>query len=85
MKEENKTSILTAKTPNSIPAFVWMFLKDYKIVISIFVFLAFIAGLWGPLNSMLVKQVINLLPVAQGNNAHILFWPTTYIVLNFIV
>jgi ATP-binding cassette subfamily B protein len=43
------------------------------------------AGLWGPFNSILIKNVINLLPKMQNGDTSILFIPVGLIVLNFFV
>jgi len=42
------------------------------------------AGFWGPFNSVLIKQLINLLPIAT-DNIFVLAFPASLIVTNFIV
>lgn len=51
----------------------------------IFSFLAIIAGFWGPFNSILIKQVIDLLPSVANGDISILILPASLIVVNFIV
>jgi len=68
--------------------FVWHFLKPYKTVVVIFVCIAFLAGCWGPFNSMLIKTMINILSSSQIEkieNISVLTWPAILLVLNFIV
>lgn len=71
--------------PQSLFPFIWHFLKPYKFVTSIFVFLAILAGFWGPFNSMLIKYIINILPQVQTGDTSLLVWPAAFIVLNFII
>lgn len=71
--------------PKTLPAFIWHFLKPYKIVVLVFICLAILAGCWGPFNSMLIKYVINILSSSQKENISLLIWPSILLVLNFIV
>lgn len=71
--------------PKSLPSFILHFLKPYLCITSLFVFLALLAGFWGPFNSILIKQIINLLPQVQMGNTSLLTWPAALIVFNFIV
>ena len=71
--------------PNTPLSFIWYFLKEYKHVVAIHIFLALIAGLWGPLHGILIKNIINLLPNAHKDNLSILFLPASLIIVNFIV
>lgn len=71
--------------PKTLLPFIWHFLRNYKAVCFIFVFLAVSAGFWGPFNSMIVKMIINLLPHVQNGDTSILIVPGSLIVLNFIV
>ena len=52
--------------PKTLFPFIWHFLKEYKMIVYMVVFLSIIAGFWGPLNSVLIKQLIDLLPSANG-------------------
>ena len=47
--------------------------------------LAFIAGFWGPFNSMLIKHLINLLPGVENGDVSILVLPASLVVINFII
>lgn len=75
----------STELPKTIFRFIWHFLSKFKVAVSFYVFLSLIAGLWGPFNSILIKNVINLLPQVQGGDASILFIPVGLIVLNFLV
>jgi ATP-binding cassette subfamily B protein len=69
----------------TLPSFIWHFLRPYKIIALIVVFLALLAGFWGPFNNILIKYIINILPQVQLGNSSLLTWPAILIVLNFIV
>jgi len=71
--------------PKKLWPFIWHFLREFKIAVAVFIFLAIVAGFWGPFNSILIKTIINLLPQAQGGDVGVLFIPVSLIVLNFIV
>lgn len=73
------------KLPKTLPSFIWFFLRPNRIMAVIFVFLAILAGFWGPLNSLLIKHIINALPQVQGGGISILTWPLALIVLNFVL
>jgi ATP-binding cassette subfamily B protein len=47
--------------------------------------LALAAGLWGPLNSVLVKQLIDSLAVVSNDDTSYILWPAALIVLNFLL
>lgn len=71
--------------PKTLFPFIWHFLKEHKMIVYMVIFLSIIAGFWGPLNSVLIKQLIDLLPSAHGGNVAVLAIPASLIVLNFIV
>jgi ATP-binding cassette subfamily B protein len=71
--------------PKQLGAFVWHFLKPYRYVALVYVLLGIGAGLWTPLNSVIVKKFIDLLPQASDGNVTILMLPAALIVINFIV
>lgn len=71
--------------PNSVPKFFWLFLKPYKWVVFSYVFLALAAGLWGPLNSIIVKNLLNSLAEVKSDDFSILYLPAFLIIINFIV
>ncbi len=71
--------------PKTLFPFLWHVLKEYKPAVFIYVLLALAAGFWGPFNSMLLRQLINLLPNASGGNTGILIFPASLIVINFII
>ena len=71
--------------PNRLFPFIWYFLRDYKAATFAYIFLGLVAGLWAPVNSFLIKELIDLLPQIQNNNIKILFWPASWIVLSFII
>ncbi len=71
--------------PKTLFPFIWHFLQEYKPAAAIYALLAIAAGFWGPCNSMLIKQLINLLPHAVGGDTWILVFPASLVVINFIV
>ncbi len=79
MIEKDKT------LPKTLFPFIWHFLREYKTAVIFYIMLAIVAGFWGPFNSMLIKQVINLLPSVSGGDISILIVPAILIVINFIV
>ncbi len=71
--------------PKSFFLFTCHFLKQYKLVVVIFCLLGFCAGLWGPFNNILIKQLIDLLPHAREDGFAILAPSSVMIVANFII
>ncbi len=71
--------------PKTLSSFIWHFLKSYKLIGSIFILLAILAGFWGPFNSILIKNIINILPQIKDGDMGPLILPAALIVLNFIV
>ncbi|MCT4635797.1 MAG: ABC transporter ATP-binding protein/permease [Rickettsiales bacterium] len=69
--------------PKTLYPFIWHFLRKYKITVAIFVFLSLMAGLWGPFNSLLLKNIVNL--SVDGKNVSVLILPISLIVINFIL
>ncbi|HJN37507.1 MAG TPA: ABC transporter ATP-binding protein [Gammaproteobacteria bacterium] len=73
------------KLPKTLFPFIGHFLKNFKSVVTIYCILAIIAGVWGPFNSILIKNVIDLLPHIKNGEASVILLPVSLIVLNFIV
>jgi ATP-binding cassette subfamily B protein len=71
--------------PQTLPSFIWHFLKPYKTIVIIFISLALFAGCYGPFNSMLIKYTINILSSLHGEDISLLILPSILLVLNFIV
>ncbi len=71
--------------PRTLFPFIGYFLKGHKSAIVPYCLLAFAAGFWGPLNSLLLKQLINRLPAAAQEGVGLLWVPASLLVLNFIV
>lgn len=71
--------------PKTLFPFIWHFLRQYKSVVIIYMSLAVAAGFWAPFNSMLIKQLINLLPSVVGGDISILIFPASLLVVNFII
>lgn len=69
--------------PKTLYSFIWHFLHDYKITVAIFVSLSLMAGLWGPFNSILLKNIVNL--SIEKNNIDAIIIPISLIIANFIV
>ncbi|MBM3886801.1 ABC transporter ATP-binding protein [Candidatus Dependentiae bacterium] len=80
MIKKNKSS-----PPNTLFPFIWHVVQEYKLAVIMYVLLALAAGFWGPFNSMLVKHLIDLLPLVSKSNTSILTLPVSLIVINFIV
>lgn len=74
-----------SKLPKNLLLFIWNFLKPYKPIAVIYVFIAAIAGFMGPINSMLLKHIIDSLSISPSQNVQILFWPAIFLLLNFII
>lgn len=70
--------------PKTLFLFIWHFLREHKRPVTVCIFLAITAGFWGPFNNMLLKYLINLLPVAADTTT-ILWVPAGLIALNFIL
>ncbi|PPE02982.1 putative ABC transporter ATP-binding protein [Holospora curviuscula] len=60
-------------------------MRPYKYTVITYGVLAIAAGFWGPFNSILIKQLINLLPSVAGEDISILIIPASLIIVNFIV
>ena len=71
--------------PKTLFSFIWHFLKEHKNVVFTVIFLSIIAGFWGPFNSILIKQLIDLLPSTNDRNVSVLVLPASLIVINFII
>jgi ATP-binding cassette, subfamily B, bacterial len=71
--------------PRDLFAFIWCFLKEFRIPASIYIFLAIVAGFWGPFNAILIKNIINLLTDIDKSDTSILMVYTMMIGANFIV
>jgi ATP-binding cassette subfamily B protein len=71
--------------PKTLFPFIWHFLQRHKMIVYMVVFLSIIAGFWGPFNSVLIKQLIDLLPSVNDGNVAVLAIPASLIVINFIV
>lgn len=71
--------------PQNLGPFVWHFLKPYKRIVVLYIFLALLAGFWGPFNSLLMKYIINILSAPLSGGGYLLVWPAALVVLNFVV
>jgi len=71
--------------PKTLFPFIWHFLRPYKPAVMTFLILALSAGFWGAFNSILLKNVINLLPQVHDGDISVLILPAALIILNFIV
>ncbi len=71
--------------PQTLPSFIWHFLKPYKNVCLLYICIGMLAGCWGPFNSLLIKHMINVLSSPTGENMSLLTWPAVLLVLNFII
>lgn len=73
------------RLPNTFSAFLWFFLRDYKLVVIAFASLALTAGFWGPFNSLIIKHIINNLPKVHNGDSSALYLPAALVAVNFIV
>lgn len=73
------------KLPKTLWGFIAYFLKPHKTAVTIFVLFGIAAGFWGPFNSILIKQLIDLLPLVTNGNISVLLLPAGLIALNFII
>jgi ATP-binding cassette subfamily B protein len=71
--------------PKTLFPFIWHFLREYKPAVITFIMLAFSAGFWGTFNSIITKQLIDLLPQVHDGDTSVLFLPAGLIVINFII
>ena len=79
------TKDINTELPKTLFPFIWYFLKEHKIIVFMMIFLSIIAGFWGPFNSVLTKQLIDLLPSVNDGNVSVLGFPASLVVINFIV
>lgn len=77
---------MSAPLSKSLGSFLCHFLKPHKKVAAIYTLLAIITGLWAPINSILIKIMIDTLN-AQSNNmdVSVIFWPAILFIANFEV
>ena len=71
--------------PRSLLAFIYHFVKPHKGAAILFISIALLAGLWGPLNTWLLKYIVDASSVASLGDVSFLIWPAVFLVLNFIV
>ena len=72
--------------PDKLLSFIWHFLKSYKVAGLFYIIFAIIPGSWAPLNAYLTKIIVDSLGKSQlVNIASTIFWPSVFIVINFIV
>lgn len=71
--------------PQNLLPFIWRVLKPHKTIVALYVVLALTASVWGPINSVLVKKLINLLPTIKPGEMTGLLLPATLIIVNIII
>ncbi|MBN8827970.1 MAG: ABC transporter ATP-binding protein [Sphingobacteriia bacterium] len=71
--------------PQKLYPFIWHFLESYKPIVFTCIFLSIAAGFWGPFNSILIKNLINLLAEANNGDTSALILPASLVVINFII
>ncbi|MGQ3887826.1 ABC transporter ATP-binding protein [Legionella sp. CNM-1927-20] len=81
----SQTNFEANDLPNHLGSFIWYFLKPYRAIVSLFILLAVLAGLWGPFNSLLVKSFINTLTAKANIDMSSLYWIAVLLVANFII
>ena len=70
--------------PKTFFPFMWHMIKEYHYATMAYILLAILAGFWAPFNSVLIKQLINLLPNMR-EDISALTLPASLIVINFII
>lgn len=64
--------------------FIWHFLKSYKAIILVFISITALTGLWSPVNSLLIKYIVDTLDNHGSDNIlSLILWPSIFFVLNF--
>jgi ATP-binding cassette, subfamily B, bacterial len=72
--------------PNDLYSFIWHFLRPHKSFVLTFILFSMITGFWAPINSYLIKYIVDSLTTLQLNNAaSLIFWPAVFFVINFEV
>ena len=70
--------------PKNLWIFIAIFLKPYKFSFIIFFLLAVLTGFWAPINTLLLKNIIDTLSeVSSKNISSKVFWLALFFVLNF--
>lgn len=76
----------TPELPAQLGKFIWYFLKNYKLAAVGSLALVALSGLWGTINSYLMKYIIDTLQaMSPGQSLSSLLWPCVFLVLNFEV
>ncbi|WGL59748.1 ABC transporter ATP-binding protein [Pigmentibacter sp. JX0631] len=71
--------------PKNLFLFIWNFLKPYKFIVFLYISIPMAAGFMGPLNSYLLKIIINTLSQSVQNSIENILFPLIFLVLNFIM
>lgn len=71
--------------PQNLTAFIWHFLKPYRSVVIVYIGLAMLAGFWGPVNSFLIRHMIDSLSSSAIGDVSSVIWPAVLLVVNFFV
>lgn len=79
------TNIEKKSLPKKLFPFIWHFLKKNKFVFFLYSLIAFAAGFWGPLNSVFIKGLIDVLPSVSYRGVGVLILPGSLILMNFIL
>ncbi len=72
---------------NSLPKFLWSFIKNYKSLIITFFVCATILGTWGPINAIIIKNIINYVATTPSEAIikQKLFWPSVLLLFNLML
>jgi ATP-binding cassette subfamily B protein len=70
---------------NNVFSFMWYFIKPYKNTVLVFIFMSFLTGLWGPLNTLILRYIVNILSTSTSFDINLLFYPSILMVFNFII
>lgn len=70
--------------PQNLYEFIWHFYKKYYRFYIPFILLATLTGFWPPINSQLIKYMIDALNSnSLAENPYLLFWPCIFFLINY--
>lgn len=70
---------------NRLSFFIWKFLNPYKHIVILYISISILAGFMGPINSILLKNIIDTISKSSSNEIEIIFLPLIFLIINFIV
>jgi len=70
---------------NRLSFFIWKFLNPYKHIVILYISISILAGFMGPINSILLKNIIDTISKSSSNEIETIFLPLIFLIINFIV